>query len=628
MAIFFVCSTAHADSAIIDRIGSVFDSIARALHIVGQKSEDLVGPGLAPLRGIEVLDSYGEVSATREFEKVCPVQPGAIVSVSNTFGGIRVDTWDDQVVRVSAHIAVSAETDDLAAQVARSIEIRVEHEADRVAVSTHYPDTQELGEVAMQVSYTLTVPRDAQVVCENTFGDTLVRGVGGRLAVEARYGVVDLREISGAAHVRARGEFPLQAYGLRQGGTFELHNTHAEFSDIDGSLRVSNFMGAVELRNLAPGADVDVRCDSGPIHLYLSEDASPDLEVSAVLGEVQSDVQLDRTSQGRWIVARKPDAEAPQHIALFASFGDIHIHREGINPQPASPGSGDAELVKWVIEHEIDAPEGTPVAIEAVTGNIRVEGVDDTRIHVTGELLVRVRTAEQARPALDALRVSLEKHKGEILVLTQVLDDIASLGCTYYRGDLIVKCPRTAPLAVRAESGRTVISGMGVPVYVEQEEGVVTIEHAKGELRLVNRRGDIEVLDCAGPVTATTTSGTLITRNIYGKQKLHCVAGKTVIDGPNDAVEVHNEGGDVRIIALDGIGGDYDVSVQQGNLSIVVPPTADATFLVTVENGTVRRSAIPLSGSIEKGSQKFLGQLNNGLHTVTLEARDGDIIID
>ncbi len=83
----------------------------------------------------------------------------------------------------------------------------------------------------------------------------------------------------------------------------------------------------------------------------------------------------------------------------------------------------------------------------------------------------------------------------------------------------------------------------------------------------------------------------------------------------------------MRIIALDGIGGDYDVLAEQGNLSIVLPQDADAIVLVTAQNGLVY-SALPMTGGIEKGLQKFQTRLSSGAFRVALETREGNVVID
>ena len=100
-----------------------------------------------------------------------------------------------------------------------------------------------------------------------------------------------------------------------------------------------------------------------------------------------------------------------------------------------------------------------------------------------------------------------------------------------------------------------------------------------------------------------------------------------MVDAPHGPVFVRNRGGDVRIIALDGIGGAYDLAVQDGNLSIVLPSELNASFNVTATSGEIH-SAVLLTGSVRGELRQFTGLFGEGAHNVTLSAGNGNIIID
>ena len=102
-----------------------------------------------------------------------------------------------------------------------------------------------------------------------------------------------------------------------------------------------------------------------------------------------------------------------------------------------------------------------------------------------------------------------------------------------------------------------------------------------------------------------------------------------MVDAPLGALTVRQHGGDVRIIALgEGIQGNYDVTTDRGDISIVVAQESDASFYVESSQGEVYCGAFPLQGSIEGSVRKFTGRLNQGQHTVNLQATEGNVIID
>jgi hypothetical protein len=170
---------------------------------------------------------------------------------------------------------------------------------------------------------------------------------------------------------------------------------------------------------------------------------------------------------------------------------------------------------------------------------------------------------------------------------------------------------------------------MAGPIHVEQAKGTVTAERCRrdqGTFELVNREGDVIVTDCAGPAEITTMKGQTRTLGVTGRQVISA-QGKTVIESPKGEVAVNSRGGEVTILALEGIQGDYSVQVEEAPLNILIPPTSDATLWVTARNGQVNSWA-RLTGTIERELRSLQGQLGNGQHRVELTTQGGDIYID
>ncbi|NIA13007.1 MAG: hypothetical protein GWP08_02920 [Nitrospiraceae bacterium] len=616
-------SPACAETGIIERVGSVFDDLAHGFDIVGEKAQRLFGPGLGFGE-----DETGGFSEERTFSESYPVARESSVSITNEFGEIRVGAWDNQVVQVSVQIMVRAESEDLAQEIARTIDIRTTKASNHFDARTILPDTRSgMGKPTIEVNYTVTVPRDANVTARNDFGDTYVTGVEGTLALDVRYGAIGLLDIAGAVNVRSRGEFGLRAEGLRQGGAFELDGAQAYFVRVDGALRVSNFRGSVDLRNLGPEVAVDVVSESGPIYYHVGEEEAPDLTATTLFGTFESDIPLSREVQGGVAIARSPNAESRQRIDLRATFANVVIQQEGAEPPRMPEETAGSQLFKEGEEWGEDISENALVTIDAVVGNVRVTGTDKRRLSIQATKFVRLQSPSDVGAAMEALQFRIERHDdGGITAKTAVVGDMAALGCTSYRVDLVVECPRTVSLAITAQDGHTFVSDLGGAVTVRQTTGAVTMEYVKGALDLVNKKGDVQAVACEGPVQAKASYGDITLSDIYGDMSATCVGGKIVIESPHAGITARNTGGDVRIISFDAVAGDYDVMVEQGNISILLPPSTDASLSVKAENGYVE-SAVPLTGTIDRELQEFI-KVNSGPHRVTLHTRSGKIRID
>ncbi len=627
-AFLLACGPAVAQGNLMDRVGSVFDGVARGLDFVGKKAQDLIGPGL----GLGEGEAGGFVES-REFEERYPVASGVQVSLSNAFGEICVATWENQVVQIAAHMSVRAETVALARDVAQGIAIKVTPVEGRIDANTVFPDPRsDMGKLTYEVNYTVLVPKDAGVTVRNDFGDTRVVGIGGALAVDVRYGAIELRDLAGTVDVRARGEFPVDVQGLKQGGAFDLHGARAAFRNVAGKLKAANFRGSIELYEVPADADVDMACESGSITFWVPKDATPAFTATALFGDVQSDAPVSRIAEGSFVVARTGAAEPAPRVALRVSFGDIVVKyadaQSGVGADAASiAAAASAQPFKEVLTLTEILPENGKLIVEGIIGDIRIVGADTEGLRATATKYVRVQSQPNVRAALQALDVRATRATdGVITIRTAATDNMAALGCAVYRVDLAIECPRGVSVDVQAQDGQTSVDGLGGTVMIVQSAGVVTAEHLKGSLALTNRKGDIKAVSCAGPVEATASYGDIAMSDIYGKMTIDATQGKTTIESAHAEIAVRAKGGDVRVLSLDNVPANYDIRVEQGSIGVLLPPATDAAIAATAENGAVH-SAIPLTGSIRKDFQEFVKVGASPFH-VTLQTKNGDIVIN
>ncbi|MGH9865764.1 MAG: hypothetical protein ACRD4H_10160, partial [Candidatus Acidiferrales bacterium] len=73
-------------------------------------------------------------ASTRVFDQTYPLQPGGIFSLANVNGSVQIDGWDRNQVEVRAVKTALHNSEDL-----DRVQISVESDGERMAVSTHYP---------------------------------------------------------------------------------------------------------------------------------------------------------------------------------------------------------------------------------------------------------------------------------------------------------------------------------------------------------------------------------------------------------------------------------------------------------------------------------------------------------
>ena len=626
-ALFLWCPAAHAEGRLVDSIGTIFDTFQRFRDAVGERTEDIIPRGPASLREIPVIDFAGLMTTSRRVEEQFPIGADATVQVQNEFGEIRIEVWDESTVGLTVDILVGAQTEADAVAVASEITPVVDQGDNRLDIRTRYPDTRAYGTVPTEVNYVVRVPRSANVVVANTFGDTIVTGVAGSVAVDSRFGHIDLSDIGGPVRVRAQGDYPLAVTGLRRGGEFELHGTRAEFSDISGAVSISATLSDIALFSFGSQAEVSVRNSSGPVRLAMPEGVLPNLTLTALFGSIQTNLALEQTSRQDLAYARNRSTESGVSVEVFNAFGPVIVQGpvDSIGRAPSAPG--DTKEHQAFVERIVPIADNAEIVVEGIRGAILIEPVENSTLRVQAEQLVRLRQDQPPLPALEALNVSIEEEEGRLIVRSRALRDMSEVGCSYYRVDLRVQVPRNAALRVVGENGPITVQDHGGELTIENEEGPIRISGAAGAVYIISNRGDVDVIDSVGPLTISARSGNVFTRGILGNQTVSCTNGRTIVDAPAGEVTIRNAGDDAKIIALDGIRGNYDVQVENGSVSILRQDSASADYIVNAENGIVR-SVVPLTGSIEGVRSQFRGTQNEGEFTVRLESKNGDVIID
>jgi hypothetical protein len=631
LALFFAVLTAVqpavAQDSIMQRVGTVVDSFRKYVESLGQKTENILPPAFSLDDAISNTFS-GLKTFVAPFDESYPVSAAPRIAIEGEFGEIRVTAWDQPVVRVQADITAGAETTEKAMAIAQGIKIGVTPHEGGLDVRTQYP------EAPIEINYTISVPRDANVQCKNRLGDTVVHGVGGDVTVDSTIGRVELKDLARPVRVLAQGgSQPLFAFGLKQGGDFALRDVQAEFAGVAGSLKINNFMGKVTLRELPPECQVEATSIGGPVEVQLSQTDRPHVEATALYGDIASDLDLKRVVRSSIVQGQNANDDSKQRLRIDTTFENIAVHVQGVAPaapvtQPAAGGTVEEPIP----EQTFPVAAGVKLVVEGIVGDIRIKGAETDTLTVSATKHVRVNAPADAPAALEALVLEKAPAEGAMRIATTFKKDPAELGCTSYRVDLTIICPKGMPVEVHGRSGHTTVEDMAAPVKAVQDEGALLAQNSTGDLDLRVLNGEVDALDCGGAVNIDLKSGRASTRNAKGKQTIVCHEGKkVVVDAPMGEVNVKSTGGDVNIIALNGIGGNYDINVEKGNLSIMLLPTSDAMIFATTERGRVdvnNANGLALTGTIGKDSQQLQGRMSNGQFRVALTAKDGNIALD
>ena len=237
-----------------------------------------------PCRDSGWNDDYYRACDVREYT----LPAGALTVDAGRNGGIRVEGWDRNEIRVQAAVTASARREDAAKQLLS--EIQVQAGSGRVSATGPQTENREW----WSVSYRISVPRRNDVDLRASNGGITVSGVNGTIRFDTTNGGVRLSDLGGDV----RGE-------TRNGGlTVTLSGDRWD------------------------GTGLDVRTSNGGVDVRIPDNYNAELSTSTVNGGFRSDIPM--TIQGeltarRGITATLGRGGAP--VSVRTTNGGVRISR-------------------------------------------------------------------------------------------------------------------------------------------------------------------------------------------------------------------------------------------------------------------------------------------------------------
>jgi DUF4097 and DUF4098 domain-containing protein YvlB len=213
------------------------------------------------------------VTVKDRFDQTVPLRPGSEVRLTNMNGGVTFEAWDRPEVRIEAEKRVRAGSDEAARKLMSQIRIEVAKTPSGLRIDTRLPKREEggilaqlfngSGDVNMDVSYKIHVPRHVALDAESSNGAIAVTGTQGN------------------AHLKSS-------------------NGRITVAGLAGSLQAETSNGAIdaELTDLASG-DLSLESSNGGIAVRLPRDARLSVDAATSNGSVRSDFPVEGGQTGK-----------------------------------------------------------------------------------------------------------------------------------------------------------------------------------------------------------------------------------------------------------------------------------------------------------------------------------------
>ena len=154
------------------------------------------------------------VEKKKTYSKSYSINNNDVVSLSNQFGEMRVNTWDRNEVKVDVSITAKANTDERAQEILDNILIEDGREGSGVFFKTKWKNDREQkkekskdknGEThrdeGMTINYVVYLPARNPVNISNQFGATIVPDLSGEAKISSQFGSLNAGNLSNVKSV-------------------------------------------------------------------------------------------------------------------------------------------------------------------------------------------------------------------------------------------------------------------------------------------------------------------------------------------------------------------------------------------------------------------------------------------
>ncbi|HXW06687.1 MAG TPA: DUF4097 family beta strand repeat-containing protein [Vicinamibacterales bacterium] len=264
----------------------------------------------------------------------------------------------------------------------------------------------------------------------------------------------------------------------------------------------------------------------------------------------------------------------------------------------------------------------------------------------------RAPETDQTVPVSRGARLTIDNFAGEVVIRTEARDSVrvAARHSSRNRVDIqttaagvVIRARGSAgPAAVDYE----VTAPNWMPIKVSGTYTFVSIEGAQSEVSAETVRGDIVVKGGTGFVTAKSIEGEVIVEGARGKVNVSSVNEGVRITGASGDIVAETTNGDIALTQIESqsvdvttvngdilyegsimAGGRYRLGTHNGDVTLGVPETANATFSVRTYSGDFSNNlGLKAVGEVRRG-RRTTYVLGSGAAEVELESFNGTVRI-
>ncbi len=186
-----------------------------------------------------LLAVSGNITAqpvTKEYHKEYSAKPGSSLNISNRYGDVNIDTWDEERIVIDVKVSVELPDRNRAERYLSYIEVQFSENGNEISAKTVIDDKFSFSgwgsrSRKFSINYSVRMPSGCNLDLTNRYGNTDIDDINGHIRLDIKYGNIN------AGSLTRGNEKPLNTVILGYGkGTIGSAGWLDVFSRYSGSL--------------------------------------------------------------------------------------------------------------------------------------------------------------------------------------------------------------------------------------------------------------------------------------------------------------------------------------------------------------------------------------------------------
>ena len=216
------------------------------------------------------------------------------LSIKNSFGSVKVNTWSRNEIKVDVDIEVSANTEALAQKILDRISVNEEKSGKEINFETDFNDKNENHskgdrneKSSMEINYTISMPEGNPLKVQNDFGSTTIPDFRGEVDLTSKFGSLTTGNLSNIKSINV--EFGKANLANISSAPVSIKFSKANIQKMTGAVKLNlEFCNPVKLNLDNSLSSLDLKTSYSTVNLKPVGDIQASYTISTSFGSFKN----------------------------------------------------------------------------------------------------------------------------------------------------------------------------------------------------------------------------------------------------------------------------------------------------------------------------------------------------